>query len=94
MTPALLPLWDGKWDNGEEGPLQPGKRGQGRGAGQRWPQTATPCGASSHTASAGSWGEGRGRGSLVESKAGAVPSAPLSCMGNTSTNSFLKTDSR
>lgn len=32
--------------------------------------------------------------SLVESKAGAVPSAPLSCMGNTSTNSFLKTDSR
>ena len=40
MTPALLPLWDGKWDNGEEGPLQPGKRGQGRGAGQRWPQTA------------------------------------------------------
>lgn len=39
-------------------------------------------------------GSGRKRGSLVESKAGAVPSAPLSCMGNTSTNSFLNTDSR
>lgn len=39
-------------------------------------------------------GGGRKQGSLVESKAGAVPSAPLSCMGNTSTNSFLKTDSR
>lgn len=37
---------------------------------------------------------GRDESSLVESKAGAVPSAPLSCMGNTSTNSFLKTDSR
>lgn len=42
----------------------------------------------------GRGGEGRSEGSLVESKAGAVPSAPLSCMGNTSTNSFLKTDSR
>lgn len=39
-------------------------------------------------------GRRQGWGSLVESKAGAVPSAPLSCMGNTSTNSFLKTDSR
>lgn len=43
---------------------------------------------------AGDRGGGRKQGSLVESKAGAVPSAPLSCMGNTSTNSFLKTDSR
>lgn len=47
------------------------------------------------------WGSGaatvvdaREKDSLEESKAGAVPSAPLSCMGKTSTNSFLKTDSR
>lgn len=56
-----------------------GKDGLGS-CGQRWRQEAA--------------GGGRKLGSLVESKAGAVPSAPLSCMGNTSTNSFLKTDSR
>lgn len=43
---------------------------------------------------AGTAGGGRTQSSLVESKAGAVPSALLSCMGKTSTNSFLKTDSR
>ena len=31
--------------------MQPGKRGQSWGTGQRWPQTAAPCGASRHSLS-------------------------------------------